>query len=96
MPPDPQSPTVSKGALWASRISSTLIVLFLIMDAVMKFVKPAPVVSAFDHFGLPLRLSVPMGIILLACNFLYAIPVSSILGAIFLTVYLGVLVPLRN
>jgi hypothetical protein len=89
MPSDPQTSTISKGALWAGRIISTLVVLFLIMDSVMKFIKPAPVVAAFIHLGLPLSQSVPIAIILLACTLLYAIPATSIFGAILLTGYLG-------
>ncbi len=64
-------------------------VFFLIPDAIIKFIKPAPVVDAFAHLGLPLSSSVTLGILLLTCTVLYAIPRTSVLGAILLTAYLG-------
>ena len=84
-----QTAPVSKKSLWAGRIISTLVVLFLVMDSVIKFIKPAPVVEAFAHLGLPMSLAVNLGILLLSCTALYVIPPTSILGAILLTGYLG-------
>ena len=84
-----ESPAVSKGALWTGRVISTLIVLFLVFDAVLKFVKPAPVIDAFAHLGIPIHLDYPIGMTLLICAILYALPPTSILGAILLTGYLG-------
>jgi hypothetical protein len=88
-----QSPTqaspVSKRMLWPGRVISALVVLFLVFDSVIKFIKPAPVVEAFAHLGLPVSLAVSLGILLLICTALYAIPRTSILGAILLTGYLG-------
>src|SRR5690242_1908872 len=80
---------VSKRQLWSGRIISALVVLFLIFDSIIKFIKPAPVVEAFAHLGLPLSLAVSLGILLLSCTALYVIPRTSILGAILLTGYLG-------
>ena len=79
----------SKTKVWVGRVMSGLVVLFLVFDSVMKFIQPAPVVEASEHLGLPLSLTVPIGIILLVCTTLYAIPRTSILGAILLTGYLG-------
>ena len=39
--------TVSKTSLWVGRIISTLVVLFLLFDAVAKLMKIAPVLQAF-------------------------------------------------
>jgi hypothetical protein len=89
MPSDSGAVAVSKKGLWAGRILSGLVVLFLIPDGIIKFIKPAPVVDAFAHLGLPLSISVTLGIILLLSAVLYAIPVTSVLGAILLTGYLG-------
>jgi len=80
---------VSKKGLWAGRILSGLVVLFLIPDGIIKFIKPAPVVDTFARLGLPLSTSVTLGILLLVCTVLYAIPRTSVLGAILLTGYLG-------
>src|SRR5258707_2837172 len=79
----------SKKRVWVGRVLSGLVVLFLIPDGIIKFIKPAPVVEAFAHLGWPLSTSVTLGIILLLCTVLYAIPRTSVLGAILLTGYLG-------
>jgi hypothetical protein len=81
--------TVSKKALWAGRIVSALPILFLLMDSVMKLVKPAFVVDATVKLGYPESTIVPLGIVLLTCVILYAIPQTSVFGAILLTGYLG-------
>jgi hypothetical protein len=64
-------------------------VLFLLMDGVMKLIKPAPVVEATVGLGYPEAVILPLGIVLLFCTVLYAIPQTSVLGAILLTGYLG-------
>ena len=84
-----QTAPMSKAGIWAGRAMTTLVVLFLGLDAVMKFVKPAPVVQAFAHLGLPDGLAFSLGTILLVCTVLYAVPRTSVLGAILLTGYLG-------
>jgi DoxX-like protein len=89
MPSDSQTVAVSKKGLWAGRILSGLVVLFLIPDGIIKFIKPAPVVDAFAHLGLPLSISVTLGILVLLSTVLYVIPRTSVLGAILLTGYLG-------
>jgi hypothetical protein len=85
----PQTDSPSKASIWIGRILSTLIVLFLLFDSALKFMKPTPVVDTFAHLGLPISLAYPLGIILIVCALLYAIPQTSVLGAILLTGYLG-------
>ncbi len=80
---------VSKKTLWAGRTISTVLVLLLVLDGVMKFFKPKPVVDAFAHLGIPIELDFAIGTLLLLCTLLYAVPATSILGAILLTGYLG-------
>jgi hypothetical protein len=89
MQPAPQAGSFSKKSLWPGRIASGLVVAFLLFDAVIHLMKPAPVVEAFAKLGFPLRLAVPLGIIELVCILLYMVPRTSILGAILLTGYLG-------
>jgi hypothetical protein len=79
----------SKKGVWTGRILSGLVVLFLIPDGIIKFIKPAPVVETFAHVGLPLSLANTLGILLLACAAIYAFRRTSVLGAILLTGYLG-------
>ena len=80
---------MSKKTLWAGRILSALPALFLLVDAIMKLVKPAPVVKATVALGYPESVILPLGIVLLICTVLYLIPRTSVLGAILLTGYLG-------
>jgi hypothetical protein len=82
-------PSSSKKRVWAGRILTGLVVLFLLPDAIIKFIKPAPVVDAFTHLGWPLSNAVAIGILLLVCTTLYIIPRTAVLGAILLTGYLG-------
>jgi hypothetical protein len=90
-PASQQNAAVSTPALWAGRIISSLVVLFLVFDAVMKLVRPvpAPVTQAFAHVGWPVSLAANLGVILLCCTILYAVPRTVVLGAILLTGYLG-------
>ena len=80
---------VPKKMLWAGRIISALPVLFLLMDGVMKLLKPAMVVDATVQLGYRETVILPLGIVLLSCTVLYIIPRTGILGAILLTGYLG-------
>lgn len=84
-----QTGPVSKGRVWAGRIVSILPALFLIVDAVMKFIKPAPVVDGTVKLGYSESVILPLGIVLLVCTVLYLIPKTAVLGAILLTGYLG-------
>lgn len=84
-----QTAPLSKKALWIGYIMSVLPVLLLLMSGVMKLMKPAPVVQGFTHFGFPEGLILPLGILEVACTVIYLIPLTSVLGAILLTGYLG-------
>jgi hypothetical protein len=80
---------VSKKKLWAGGILSTLAVLFLLIDGVMKVMMLPIVVEGTKKAGYPAGSMYGIGWVLLACTLLYAIPRTSILGAILLTGYLG-------
>jgi hypothetical protein len=81
--------TLSKKRLWTGRVLSGLPIAFLLLDAVMKLVKPRVVVEGTTQLGYPESVILGLGILLLTCTLLYAIPRTSILGAILLTGYLG-------
>jgi hypothetical protein len=68
---------------------SGLATAFLLMDAVMKVMKPAFVVEATVKLGYPESQIVGIGVALTACTLLYVMPRTSMLGAILLTGYLG-------
>jgi hypothetical protein len=73
----------------AARIISAVPILFLTFDAVIKLVKVAPVVDAFAQLGYPITLAPTIGVLALVCTAVYAIPRTSVLGAVLLTGYLG-------
>jgi DoxX-like family len=79
----------SKKRLWASWIMGGLPALFLLLDASMKFVKPAAVVEGTLKVGFPESTIVGLGIALLLSTLLYLFPRTAVLGAILLTGYLG-------
>ena len=71
------------------RVISGLLAAFMLLDGVMKLVKPAPVAEAFARTGWPMDLSVTLGCILLVSTLLFLFPRTAVLGAILLTGYLG-------
>ena len=79
----------SSGALWTGRIISGLVILFMIFDGVTKLMRVEPVLKASAELGLSIQQTVGIGIAALICTLLYAIPRTSILGAVLLTGYLG-------
>jgi hypothetical protein len=81
--------TVSKAMLWAARVMSALPALFLVMDGIMKLMKPDIVLKTTVQLGYPESVILGLGIVLLGCTVLYLIPRTSVLGAILLTGYLG-------
>ncbi len=86
------APIANRASKIQSRVGgvlSVLMVLFLAMDAIVKFVNPPPVIEASKHLGLPAGEAFILGVILLLCTALYAVPPTSVLGAILLTGYLG-------
>jgi uncharacterized membrane protein YphA (DoxX/SURF4 family) len=89
--PQPIQPTSGRSnkSVWAGRILGALPVLLLVFSAVMKLIKPPVLVQGFQHFGLPISLARPLGILELACAIIYVIPRTAVLGAILITGYMG-------
>ena len=80
---------MTKTQLWAGRIVSGIPILFLLMDAGMKIAKAQLAVEGTRQLGYPEESIVPLGIVLLLSTVLYAVPRTSLIGAILLTGYLG-------
>ena len=76
-------------ARWIGRILTGFTILFLTFDAVAKIARVKQVVEATVQLGYPATTVMPIGILLLACVIVYAIPRTAPLGAILLTGYLG-------
>ena len=85
----PRESTAPTRRAWPGWTISGVIVAFLAFDIVTKFLRPPQVMEAFARTGWPTELSIPIGAILLVCTVLYMIPRVSVLGAAFLTAYLG-------
>ncbi|HWG31326.1 MAG TPA: DoxX family protein [Steroidobacteraceae bacterium] len=84
-----QSLPLSAGRLWTARLLSGLVVLFLLFDGITKVFKESHVIEAFNRLGLPVGLAPQIGILVLVCAIVYAIPRSAILGAVLITGLLG-------
>jgi hypothetical protein len=87
--PGTQTVSGSNKMIWTGRVLSTLCILMLLMDGVMKLIKPATVVEQSLRVGVPEPAISGIGIALLVSVILYAIPATAGLGAILLTGYLG-------
>ncbi len=79
----------SKAALWTGRVISTICVLFLIFDGVTKAIQNPFVMQALAQGGYQPGVAIPLGITLLVCTLLYAIPATSVFGAVLVTAWLG-------
>ena len=91
MPTIAETAPVSKTARWTGRILSGLVIVFMLFDGAVKLV-PWPIVTETMEkigFGSSENLARTLGVITVACTVLYAIPPTSIVGAILLTGYLG-------
>ncbi|TIN70415.1 MAG: DoxX family protein [Mesorhizobium sp.] len=82
---------VSPGALWTGRVLSGVIVLFMIFDGVIKLPPLDVVTQTMVPLGWPADVNVArmLGVIGLISTALYALPRTSVLGAILLTAYMG-------
>jgi len=86
---DGRSGPVSAVRVWSGRVISGLMVAFFLLDGVLHLMKPAPVVEAFGRLGLPVGLSMGLGVLELVLVVLYLAPATAVVGAILLTGYLG-------
>jgi DoxX-like family len=75
--------------VWVGRVLSALAVLFLMFDGVIKVLKLPPAIEGTVKLGYPESVIVGIGAVELVCLALYALPQTSVLGAILLTGYLG-------
>jgi TRAP-type C4-dicarboxylate transport system permease small subunit len=88
---DTHAQSVSKSARWTGLAMSGLVILFLLFDGGIKLVPLEIVTETSAQIGLPTDVSFArtLGILTLIGVVLYAIPRTSVLGAILLTGYMG-------
>lgn len=89
IPLESPTPVISRRQVIAGRVLSTLAVLFLLFDAVGKLLRPVQVIEGTTQLGWPAGVILPLGILQVVLLLLYAIPRTSILGAVLWTGYLG-------
>jgi hypothetical protein len=86
----PHFAPISDISLWAGRILSGLVILFMLFDGGIKLVPLEVVTETSAQLGLPTSANFArgLGVVGLACTALYAFPRTSVLGAILLTAYM--------
>jgi hypothetical protein len=89
MQPARQVAPVSRTSLWAGRVLSALILLLIGFTAMFGVLKPDVARQGFAHYGYPDGAMLRITVIEIACAIVYAIPRTSVLGAILLAGYLG-------
>jgi hypothetical protein len=80
---------ISAVQTWTGRVLSGLAVAFLLVDAIGKLLQVGPVVEGTVKLGYRADVVFPLGVALLVGVALYAVPRTSVLGAIYLTAFLG-------
>lgn len=77
---------------WTRRMGlglSAIAALFFVMDAAGKLLQIEPVLRGTAELGWPITAVVPLGVLLLIGTVLYAVPRTAVLGAVYLTGFLG-------
>jgi hypothetical protein len=80
---------VATTILWTGRILSALPVLLMLGTGLPALLNPAGMGEGFAKYGYPPEYLRPIIATEIVCVILYAIPRTSVLGAILLTAYLG-------
>jgi hypothetical protein len=80
---------ISAPQLWTGRVLSAIVILFFLADALAKLFRVEPVLAGATQLGYPVQSVVTMGVLLLVGTILYAFPKTAVIGAIYLTGFLG-------
>jgi DoxX-like family len=73
----------------AGRIITTIPVLFLAFDGIIKLQNIQPVQESFQRLGYETSIALAIGLIELSCLIIYLVPRTSVFGAVLLTGFLG-------
>ncbi len=81
----------SNAALWSGRNLSGFVVAFLLLDGAMKLLALPIVTETMGNLGWPATADMArlLGVLTIVSALLYAVPRTSLFGAILLTAYLG-------
>jgi hypothetical protein len=83
------APVVSKGRLWTARIMGGLVIAFMLMDSIFKFIPNEQVTAGSLELGFQAHHIPVMGTLGLLSILLFIIPRTQVLGAVLLTGYFG-------
>ncbi|MCK8615996.1 DoxX family protein [Gordonia sp. C13] len=70
-------------------VISVLVGAFLAFDVIGKLTRPQAVIDGTEKLGFDSDQAIVMGVVLLVCLVVYAIPRTAVLGALGITAYLG-------
>ncbi|MEQ9503154.1 MAG: DoxX family protein [Deltaproteobacteria bacterium] len=87
--PHVSAPPLPRARLWAGRVLSGFVTLFLTMDLVMKLIGSEEALKGTAELGWPTHVVFALGLVQLACLVLYLVPRTALLGAVLWTGYLG-------
>ena len=79
----------SRAAMRAGWVFTGIALLFLAMDITLKLLRFPQVAESLTQLGWPAQSGFALGLLLLVCTLLYAVPKTSVLGAVLMTGYLG-------
>lgn len=79
----------STAKVWTGRIMAGIVILFMLMDSIFKFIVNEEVIKGTTDLGFGLHHLPTLGTLGLIATLLYIIPRTEILGAILLTGYWG-------
>ena len=83
------APAVSKARLWTARIMGGLVIVFMLMDSLFKFIPNEAVITGTVELGYQVHHIPVIGALGFVSILLFALPRTQILGAILLTGYFG-------
>ena len=86
---DMQAPSTTRPMVIAGWVLSGLLIAFMTFDTVIKLLDLQVVIDTMNQLGIPPSLDRTIGAIELVCLVLYAIPRTSVLGAILFTAIFG-------
>ena len=81
--------SVSNKRIWTARILGGLAIALVALDAVMKLARVAPAVTGTVELVYPASTVFGIGLVEIICVIVYAIPRTTIVGAVLLTGYFG-------
>ncbi len=89
MQTDEQASIAPKWMFWGGWIITGLLTAVLLMSGVLKVIQRPEVVEEFTRLEWPAKVGVGLGIVEIVAAVIYAIPRTTVLGAILVTGYLG-------